>query len=65
MINVKVTFKNKTEDYIAVECETGAFVLPGAHVFGIFCIGIMFVGCLGQNPIRLQSYEKYLTNANK
>ena len=43
MINVKVTFKNKTEDYIAVECETGAFVLPGAHVFGIFCIGIISI----------------------
>lgn len=43
MINVKVTFKNKTEDYIAVERETGAFVLPGAHVFGIFCIGIISI----------------------
>jgi hypothetical protein len=31
----------------------------------IFCIGIMFVGCLGQNPIRLQSYEKIMTIANK
>lgn len=43
MINVKVTYKSKQEDYIAVERETGAFVLPGRHVFGIFCTGIISV----------------------
>ena len=36
MINVKITTKNVTEDFIAVERETGAVALPSKHVFGVF-----------------------------
>lgn len=43
MINIKITARNKTEDYIAVEREVGAIVLPSKHVFGIFSVGIISV----------------------
>src|SRR5574344_434266 len=43
MINIKITSRTTAEDYIAVERETGATVLPGKHVFGIFSIAIISV----------------------
>lgn len=43
MINVKITKRSISEDYIAVEHETGAILLPSKHVFGIFSIGIICV----------------------
>ena len=41
MINIKITKRNITEDYIAVERETGSILLPSKHVFGIFSIGVI------------------------
>ena len=38
MINVKITTKNVTEDFIAVERETGAVALPSKHVFGVISV---------------------------
>lgn len=43
MINVKITTKNVTEDFIAVERETGAVALPSKHVFGVFVVGVISV----------------------
>lgn len=43
MINIKIISRTTAEDYISVERETGATVLPGKHVFGIFSIAIISV----------------------
>lgn len=43
MINVKITNRTATEDYVAVERETGAIALPSKHVFAIFSVGIISV----------------------
>lgn len=43
MINVKITSRTATEDYVAVERETGAIALPSKHVFAIFSVGIISV----------------------
>lgn len=43
MINIKITKRNITEDYIAVERETGSILLPSKHVFGIFSIGVISI----------------------
>ena len=43
MINVKITSRTATEDFVAVERETGAIALPSKHVFAIFSVGIISV----------------------
>lgn len=43
MINIKVTNRTSSEDFIAVERETGEFALPGRHVFGIFSISVISI----------------------
>ena len=43
MINVKITNRTATEDYVAVERETSAIALPSKHVFAIFSVGLISV----------------------
>ncbi|MGN1282067.1 MAG: peptidoglycan DD-metalloendopeptidase family protein [Succinivibrio sp.] len=43
MINIKITNRTSSEDFIAVERETGEFALPGKHVFGIFSVSVISI----------------------
>ncbi len=43
MINVKVTTQKTLEDFVAVETQTGASTIPGKHIFGIMCVGVISV----------------------